>query len=817
MTDTNTPQTDKVREPRNWMPSGAEWLDMAATLCMMAIALFAFRSSYGGVWFLAAGMIAAVVAVALLHLGRVFRWPLLITSILAVAVYALLASVLALRHYGLGRVAPSPRSIVESFTSAVTGWKELITTAPPVGTTGDLMVIPVVSGFVAAFATYLLARRMKVATLALIPPMIVLGLAIAVGTNAPVSLIVHGAVFIAAAVAWMALREHQRRPLLEGHKGTRSQIAAAAAVLGVAGAAGFFGAPYLPGSTDTARAIWRQTVTPPFDPRQYPSPLNAYRKYVKLDRDENGEQIPAEVMFTIEGLPQHVPVRLATMDTYDGLVWQVSAGDPDEPSLNDSGSFERIGARLEPEFDGEYANVTVTIGKYNDIWIPDVGEVVTMKFIGSTGGPERDRALADSFRYNRATDTGATVLRLTEGDRYEMRVRLPLVLENMAGVQINPQASRIGQARSVPEVVQQLASPDLLTISSTAERLDRVKTLMIRDGAYSDGDIDGGHIRAKAGHSASRLAEFVDQYPRRPFVGNAEQYASAYALLFRDLDRLPTRVVMGFLPIVESLHSPVEVLATDVEAWVEVPVQGKGWVGIFPTPPRDQLSSSSTSPQQPEPDYRTQNPPPPPLVDPEFDQPAKAEGDAKALEEDEAATDDTKAADGPSALSTLSEFVNSRAGLYTGIAVSPVVLFVGFAIVVGLAKLLRRRRRKSKGAEHERIANGWREVTDYATDRGQVVPDTVTRREAASFVGAGTIALANKTDAAVWGGQTLTDAEVQQYWEELSATLKEIKSELSFFDRIKAALSTRSLKLRRRKVELERQKPRRKLLRGKKD
>ena len=791
--------TDAAIVEKRIVPDRGEIIDAVAIVALVGIALLAYRSSYGGVQFMIVGLVAAVIGVAIAAIGETRRWPLLVTIVIAAGVYPIITGALALRHDTIVGVIPTPQSVLESYASAITGWKELITTAPPVGTTGDLMVLPVVVGFVAAFSAYLFARRLRITAVALIPPFVALGLGIAVGIDEPVSILIHGAVMFVVAIGWLAWREHRRRPLLQGLGINTRQLIAAAVVLGVAGAVGFALAPNLPGAEASDREIWRQTVTPPFDPRQYPSPLNGYRQYVKLDRDENGDQVPADVVFTVEGLPEGVPLRLATMDAYDGLVWQVTSGNLDDPSLADSGSFERIGASLEPDVEGELAEVTVTIGTYNDVWIPDVGEVVSLRFTGSEGGAERDRVLAQSFRYNRSTDTAATTLRLQEGDRYEMTVRLPNLLEEMAGQQIDPDVVRLGQARSVPEVVQQLATPDLLVIDDTAERLDRVRELMVGTGAYSDGDIGGGHIRAKAGHSASRLAEFVQDYPRRPFVGNAEQYASTYALLFRDLDRVGTRITMGFLPKEGSLDAPYEVLSTDVEAWVEVPVEGLGWVLISPTPPRDQLSSSSTSPQQPEPDYRTQNPPPPPLVDPEFDQPAKAAGDAQAPDE---ASEETEAVVPPADDdSVVAGFVSSRAGLVTGIAMTPIILFVLFAAVVVGLKAWRRRRRRNNGPTHQRVANGWKEVTDLAVDMGNPVPPTTTRREAAGMVGPGAVGLADRTDAAVWGGDQLTDEDVDRYWSELSETLTSMKSEVGLLDRVKAAVSIESLKRRSRQPE----------------
>lgn len=777
-------------------PERDEIVDAIAIFVLVGLALAAYRSSYGGYGFLVVGLVAAFVGLAIAVVGPLRRWPLLVTFVVAAGVYPLLTGVLALRHYTVAAIVPTPRSVVESYASAVTGWKELITTAPPVGSIGDLLVLPVAVGFVGTLTAYLLAQRVRFTALAIGPPLIALGLGIAVGTDQPVSVLAHGVVTTVVAFGWLAWREHRRRPLLQGLGINSRQLVSGAVVLGVAGAVGFVASPSLPGADGGNRAIWRQTVTPPFDPRQYPSPLGKYRSYVKLDRNENGEQVPADVVFTVEGLPLGVPVRLATMDAYDGLVWQVTAGNADDPSLRDSGSFERIGASLAPDLDGEMAEVTVTIGAYHDVWIPDVGEVVSLRFTGSADGPERDRELAQSFRYNRSTDTAATVLKLREGDRYEMTVRLPNLLDEMAGHQIDPDVARLGRTVPTVQITQPLSTPDLLAIDDSAAKLDRVRELMLTTGAYSDGDIDGGHIRAKAGHSSVRLLEFVQDYPSKPFVGNAEQYAATYALLFRDLDRLPTRVVMGFLPKEASTERPYEVLQTDVEAWVEVPVQGLGWVGIFPTPPRDQLSSSSTSPQQPEPDYRTQNPPPPPLVDPEFDQPAKAAGDAQVPDDDSDADADDDSGNAPAGESAISGFLSSRAGLVTGAATTPFLLFGLFALIVVGLKSTRRKRRRTTGPGHERIANGWREVTDFAVDMGRPVPTSTTRREAAGFVGSSTVALAERTDAAVWGGAELTDDQVAAYWHDLTETLAEMKSELGALDRLKAAISVQSLKRR---------------------
>ncbi len=777
--------------PSTWLqrltPSRRDLINGVAFGIIVLIALWAFRSSYGGITFMVVGAIALVVGMVTAHLGKTLGFPLGVVGVIGVGVYVVIATWLALPHYALVRVVPSPRSVFEALVSTATAWKELITISPPVGSTGDLMIIPVFIGFASGFVAFGAVLRLRFALAAMIAPLAILALGIAVGVHTPVSILIHGAVMVCAVIGWSAWQEQIRRPLLAGGQRDVRRFGAAVIVLAVVGALGHVVGPLLPGHGQ-ARAIWRQTITPPFDPRVYPSPLAGYRHYVKLDYRSDGTQVDPEVMFRVEGLPESVPVRLATMDSYDGLVWQVSGGDSGHPSLSDSGSFERVGTRISPDFEGEIAEVTITIRNYADVWLPTVGEVVSIRFEGSDSGPERDRQLAESFRYNRSTDTGAVPIRLRSGDRYVMTVRLPESREHLTNEPIIPKVPHLGTAVSVAAVTQPFATHDLLMKNDTGVWLDQVRDEMIAYGVYSDGDWKSNQTRSRAGHSQARLVEFAQDYPTTPFIGNAEQYASAYALVFRDLGNLPTRVVMGFIPSDASLSSAVDVVQTDIEAWVEVPIEAAGWVGIFPTPPRDQQTVSALTPQRPEPDYRTQNPPPPPLVDPEFDQPAKAEGKAEAVEED---------------LDERPEHIDDSPGLLAsdgfkmGMAMaSPFLLLVVVAGIIIALKLRRRHRRRSRGAAHDRIANGWNEVTDLSMDLGRPVPSAITRREAAAFVGGVSIELAERADASVWSGRALSDEDVTAYWDEVAVALRSLRADVSVRQRLQSWISVQSLKRR---------------------
>src|SRR5918996_2576224 len=81
--------------------------------------------------------------------------------------------------------------------------------------------------------------------------------------------------------------------------------------------------------------------------------------------------------------------------------------------------------------------------------------------------------------------------------------------------------------------------------------------------------------------SADYLADFLT----RTKEGYCQQYATAFALLARQL-RVPSRVVVGFLPgeSVPAQPSDYIVRGTDAHAWPEVYFEGWGWVPFEPTP-----------------------------------------------------------------------------------------------------------------------------------------------------------------------------------------------------------------------------------------
>ena len=167
----------------------------------------------------------------------------------------------------------------------------------------------------------------------------------------------------------------------------------------------------------------RDEVTPPFDPRDYPSPLAGYRRYVKDWKDTE--------LLTVRGLPEGADVRLATMDAYDGVVWNVSG----QGTADGSGSFRRPaddGARRRRDRRRDRrpagaadegavtAEVEVEVRALPGVWLPTVGEPQAVRFAGDAADD-----LAPQLRLNDATGAAVLTGGLARGLRYTVDARVP--------------------------------------------------------------------------------------------------------------------------------------------------------------------------------------------------------------------------------------------------------------------------------------------------------------------------------------------------------------------------------------------------------
>src|SRR5262249_28711970 len=300
-------------------------------------------------------------------------------------------------------------------------------------------------------------------------------------------------------------------------------------------------------------------------------------------------------------------------------------------------------------------------------------------------------------------------------------------------------------------------------------------------GKYSDGA--GDQAQYLPGHSIGRLTAFLSG-PQ--LVGDDEQYAAIFALMANDLG-VPTRVVLGALP------EPGGVIkGKDVHAWVEVHVANGDWLEI-PTSefmPDTSKKPDKIPPQEPETPSGAVAPPPiwarPPS--------SLESPDQQQSRVDHRTSNQHSAASGgfhiPRAV--------ILAGTYGGLPI--LALVCACLLIVGL-KGLRRRRRRKRGAPSTQVAAGWREIGDYARDPGRRVPAGQTRTEDARTLGQLDLApLAASADAVVFGPGQPSPGAATWYWSEIERARRQIGREMTRWQRLRAAISLRSLRAPKRPV-----------------
>ena len=750
-----------MRFARRLRLSPHEVVDIAFAVLLTVAGLYSFRSAYGGIEFFVVGCAGVVIATVAVMAGLRTKVPTLVIVAALFALYVVLGGAIALRSQASAGFLPSLDTVTGALTGCVSGWKELLTTVPPVGQVGNLMVLPFFCGAFGAGLSLLAARRLTPIVVAAVPSTAVLALGILCGIDRPVSVLLHGGGFAVLLLIWFALRHRRSRAVIQvAASDRRRRTLGGVGLVAAAAAVGLVLGPNLPLVQANERVILRDTLEPPFDPFDYPSPLAGYRQFVKPLKD-----VP---LFTVEGLPEGVPIRLATMDDFDGVVWRVTGGARAKPGA--SGYFERVGTNVEPEFAGQRATIRITIDTWTDVWLPTVGEVISLRFEGP-----RERELNESFRYNRATDTGAMQLRnLRPGDSYVMDVVLPTAGSAVQdGVLLGDRPNASNDL--VPDSVTTWASPVVQKVTDTFARVDALRA-ELSVGYYSDGS--ESELDSLGGHSSGRLEDFVGG---ETLVGNAEQYAAAFGLMLRGIG-IPSRVVMGFVPN-DWVDGPIEVTGFETEAWVEVPVAGVGWVHFDATPDRKRKQPEEAPKPRPLPERNTQVPPPPPVLaeDPRSEPARESAGQQDA--------DKPEAVAGPSGGLPMGLLI---AG---GIVGFPVMFVSAAACLIVWLKRRRRRSRQREGSGSERASNGFREVLDTARDLGRPVPPNCTRRELAGFVGAQRgAALAQSADSFVFAPEHVQDEALASYWEQVDETVDEMLGQVGRLDRVRARLSLASLR-----------------------
>ena len=760
-------------------------IDLAVLGALFVLALLGFQHVYGGAQYLVTGIMALVLGTLIALIGARWHWgPLRITA-LVLGVYLLFGSMFAAPTRALWGIVPTPGSLLELLKAPVTSWKSLLTVAPPVGVAQGVLAVVWISMLLLSLAAMTVVMRTRFYVVAWLFPLVMVATSIFFGTDQAFWPVPRGVLYAVLSVGWLTWRFESGR--LAGAESTiisdtvrpgswknpvlRRRVIGGAVIMAIAAGGAFAASPLLDPPEGTIRYAQRARITPPFDPRQYVSPLTEFRGYLKDQREEE--------LFTITGVSSGDQIRLATMDQYDLQVYNVaSSRQKDSPS----GAFLRTapGVDLE-EGTGEQQVSSVTIGAYRGVWMPTVGERTNrIDLEGMDQG--RASATTENLFLNQPSQTAVNALGVQAGDTYELSYE-PYT-EPTAEQQNTATFADIALPDNTPtDDMTALAEEWAGSSDSDYERFQNLSRSVKEDAYYSHGLEDD--TASLSGHGYSRLRAMLEEVgfdedtpDAQPMgrIGDEEQYAALTAVLARSID-IPARVVMGF-EVPEGQEGTASITGDDVTAWVEVAFEDIGWVRFDPAPDEDEDPTEPQPKEVEKPLPQVAQPPPPP-AEPPSPPPGAMSDDT---DDDEDPTDET------------ASWV-----VYLGLGLLPFVLLGLFAAAVIIAKTVRRRRRRALETLPARVDGGWQEILDLLTDMGRAPDPLMTRAEIAAQLQAdvpqlGASTLAARADRAVFGPDDLPDAAAEEYWDQVMAARSGATAALPWHRRLRTALSLRSFR-----------------------
>jgi transglutaminase-like putative cysteine protease len=747
-------------------------VDTAFFLVLMAMASATLWPIYQTPRLIVLAGVGLALGAALAWLGALLRWPGYLVFGASLATFVVVGVPLAVPDRTIAGVLPSFEGVRDLVVASALGWKQLLTVDLPISSYQALLTPALVLVLGGAVLGLSLLLRTKRGQLAVLVPIAVAISGIALGPLNAWNPIPLGVAFLVWSILWMTWRARRaRRNAVEllsaesesesdaratdvqpvDRRGAVRPVLAAIVVLTIAVAGGVTAASAL--APQGQRDVLRASIERPFDPRDYSSPLSGFRAYW------NPQNLDT-TLFTINGVPDGARIRLATLDTYDGVVYSVG----DDQADSAAGFFGRVPSMIDRTGEpGERITADVVVSGYRGVWLPTVGDIERVEFHGS-----RDSKLADSFYVNRTTGTAAVLGGVHEGDSYTMETVVPSALSDEELLDARPGTASVPTPVGVPDAISEAVEERTAGLDSPGEKLAAV-VRSIRDSGYISHGTDETKPYSRSGHAADRIARLLTE---PLMLGDGEQYATAVALMANELG-FPARVVMGF----EPRAGETRVTGADVAAWVEVDLADDGWVALDVTPDDKPIPE-----QLPDATEQVSRPrvviPPPPAADDTPIEPNRPDANDRPNE-------------------PVDGFWPLVLGIVrvVGVAALVALILAMPLIVVGTAKVMRRRRRRRRVDTASRIAGGWQELVDTGLDYGHEVPASATRLEFAKIIDEVDLGgLARRADAAVFDDNGVPSQAADDYWAELAAVRASWASEHTRRERLRAAISTRSLR-----------------------
>ncbi|WP_223171955.1 transglutaminaseTgpA domain-containing protein [Microbacterium sp. NIBRBAC000506063] len=367
-----------MNEQTTTLPARRWLLDLGASALLLLSAVLGFWPTFGSARLLPAVLGGLVLGLGIAALAAWRRWGTLSVAGLVIAAYFLFGAAFALPHTAIAGVVPTIETFRQLGLGVVTSWKQLLTTVAPVAASDGHLLVPFLLTLVAAALTGSFALRLSRPAWALVPAAAALVLVIAMGVPEPAWPVVQGLVFGVVAIVWLAVRQRwapQNAAVSVGEVDPRRaaqmrlrRLISGATVLAVACGLGVAASSVA--APEGPRQIFRDVIIPPFDIREYASPLQSFRKYVRDHADD--------ALFTVRGLPEGARVRIGVMDEYNGIVYNVTDG-----GQGTSSAFAPLRGSMSAEAEGIPVTLQIEVDEYSAVWLPGAGSASEIVFEGS--------------------------------------------------------------------------------------------------------------------------------------------------------------------------------------------------------------------------------------------------------------------------------------------------------------------------------------------------------------------------------------------------------------------------------------------------
>lgn len=481
--------------------------------------------------------------------------------------------------------------------------------------------------------------------------------------------------------------------------------------------------------------------------------------------------------------------RLLTLDVFDGTNWI-----PGAQTFSQQG--ETRYEREEWQFQGP------TIEMSARVRIAGLTQQLLPVLYSTTYLESPNALIADSFRVREDGSIGIDV-RTRDGWEYEIRADVPdpdIAQLASIGGELSPifdEAVAQGAINLSPrdttfvprpeEVDTYLELPDDLSLAIrnaaseiTEPGFTRFEKALILEAFFRDDDKFIYSTDVSTGHSSLDLEDWLLDPESPNFrTGYCEQFATAMAVMARSIG-LPSRVVLGFTPgeVVnrDDGSELIVVRERNAHAWVEIWMDGQGWIRFDPTPRSDGVNNSLAQ-QEIGFDARAFVPAP-------EDPTATGIGDRLPGERDPALPD-------------FDEFLGDstpdlRAD--TGLQVPAWTVWTLVVLAAGatlpIYKMVRRRRRLAAVATGN-IEVAWIEITDRLRDLGSEVSTDLTPIEIAESRHDDLVPLARIYSAVAYGGSPTGDARRAFHLAD-----RRLSSDQGATDRIRERVSMGSIRRR---------------------